>query len=128
MAAINPRGLKRQAYYNHAKIRPGRPVFPTGQVAWDENGEVVGVGDIEAQVAQVYRNIGLLLDGLGASPDDIVKTVTYVTDARFAAAIHRGRLAFFAGCDLPASTLVEVAALADPRLLIEIDLVVMVAD
>jgi enamine deaminase RidA (YjgF/YER057c/UK114 family) len=128
MAAINPRGLKQQAYYNHAKIRPGRPVFPTGQVAWGEDGEVVGVGDIDAQVAQVYRNIGLLLEGLGVTPDDIVKTVTYVTDTGFAAAIHRGRLAFFAGCDLPASTLVQVAALADPRLLIEIDFVVMVAD
>lgn len=128
MAAINPRGLKRQPYYNHAKIRPGRPVFATGQVAWDADGEVVGVGDIDAQVAQVYRNIGLLLDGLGAAPDDIVKTVTYVTDTGFAAAIHRGRLAFFEGCDLPASTLVKVAALADPRLLVEIEPVVMVAD
>jgi len=127
MTAINPPGLKQQPYYNHAKIRPGTPVFPTGQVAWDENGEVVGESDIDAQVAQVYKNIGLLLAGLGATPDDIVKTVTYVTDPGFAAAIHRGRQAFFNGADLPASTFIHVAGLADPRLFLEIDLILMVS-
>ncbi|MDX3928497.1 MAG: RidA family protein [Shinella sp.] len=126
MTIVNPAGLKQQVYYNHAKIRPGTPVFATGQVAWDENGDVVGEGDIDAQVAQTYGNIGLLLAGLGAAADDIVKTVTYVTDPGFAPAIHRGRQAFFAGCELPASTFIHVAGLADPRLLIEIDIVVMV--
>lgn len=128
MTAINPPGLKQQPYYNHAKLRPGIPVHATGQVAWDEQGEVVGIGDINAQVAQTYKNIGLLLDGLGAVPDDIVKTVTYVTDPAFAAAIHRGRQAFFEGAELPASTFIHVAGLADPRLLLEIDVVVMVPD
>lgn len=128
MSTINPPGLKQQSYYNHAKIRPGTPVFATGQVAWDENGEVVGTGDIDAQVEQVYGNIGLLLKGLRAAPDDIVKTVTYVTDPGFASAIHIGRRKFFAGCELPASTFIHVAGLADPRLLLEIDIVVMVPD
>lgn len=128
MVTINPHGLKQQAFYNHAKIRPGRPVFATGQVSWDENGEVVGAGDIDAQVEQVYKNIGLLLKGLNATPDDIVKTLTYVTDPGFAPAIHRGRQTFFAGYDLPASTFIHVAGLADTRLLLEIDLVVMVPD
>lgn len=126
MTIINPPGLKQQSYYNHVKVRPGTPVFATGQVAWDENGEVVGVGDIDAQVAQTYRNIGLLLAGLNASADDIVKTVTYVTDPAFVSAIHRGRLKFFDSVELPASTFIHVAGLADPRLLLEIDLVVMV--
>lgn len=128
MTVINPPGLKQQVYYSHVKIRPGTPVFATGQVSWDENGEVVGEGDIDAQVDQTYKNIGLLLAGIDASPDDIVKTVTYVTDTGFAPAIHRGRQAFFKGCELPASTLVKVAGLADPKLFIEIDVVVMVKD
>lgn len=128
MTISNPAGLKQQPYYNHAKIRPGTAVFPTGQVAWDENGDVVGEGDIDRQVEQVYRNIGLLLRGLNATPDDIVKTVTYVTDRNFAPAIHRGRQRFFEGVDLPASTFVEVAGLADERLLLEIDLVVMIRE
>lgn len=125
MSVINPAGLKRQPYYNHAKIRTGTPVFATGQVAWDEAGELVGAGDIDAQVAQVYKNIGLLLAALGATADDIVKTVTYVTDPAFAPAIHRGRLNFFAGAELPASTLVQVAGLFDARMLLEIDIVVI---
>lgn len=128
MSAINPAGLKQQTYYNHAKLRRGTAVHATGQVSWDENGEVVGAGDIDAQVAQTYKNIGLLLAGLGAVPDDIVKTVTYVTDPAFAPAIHRGRLAFFAGAELPASTFIHVAGLADPRLLLEIDVVVVLRD
>lgn len=127
MSVVNPKGLKQQSYYNHAKIRPGTPVFATGQVSWDENGAVVGEGDIDAQVAQTYTNIGHLLGGLGATPDDIVKTVTYVTDPGFAPAIHRGRLKFFEGVELPASTFIHVAGLADPKLLLEIDVVVMVS-
>lgn len=127
MTVINPKGLKRQVYYNHVKVRPGNPVFPTGQVAWDENGDVVGEGDIEAQVAQVYKNLGLLLEGLGATPDDIVRTVTYVTDPAHVAAIHVGRQKFFAGVELPASTLFYVKALADERLFLEVEPVVMVS-
>lgn len=126
MTVINPKGLKQQSYYNHAKIRPGVPVFATGQVSLDENGEVVGEDDIDAQVAQTYANIGHLLAGLNASPDDIVKTVTYVTDPGFAPAVHRGRLKFFEDVELPASTFIHVAGLADPRLLLEIDVVIMV--
>lgn len=125
MAAINPPGLKKQSFYNHAVAKPGIPVFLTGQVAWDEEGNVVGAGDIEAQVAQVYANIGLALEGLGATPSDIVKTVTYVTKTGLAPFIHKGRLAFFGDADLPASTYVQVAGLADPELLLEIDVTVM---
>lgn len=127
VTVINPKGLKQQSYYNHVKIRPGVPVHATGQVSWDENGEVVGAGNIDEQVAQTYANIGHLLAGLKATPDDIVKTVTYVTDPGFAPAIHRGRLKFFAGVELPASTFIHVAGLADSRLLLEIDVVVMVS-
>lgn len=127
MPAINPKGLKRQTFYNHAITRPGTPVFLTGQVAWDEDGAVVGAGDIDAQVAQVYRNIGLALEGLGATPADIVKTTTYVTERGLAPAIHKGRLAFFGDHDLPASTYIQVAGLADPDLMLEIEVIVMLA-
>ncbi|MBD8555075.1 RidA family protein [Rhizobium sp. CFBP 8762] len=127
MTVINPKGLKQQSYYNHVKLRSGVPVHATGQVSWDEGGEVVGAGDIDAQIAQTYANIGHLLAALKATPDDIVKTVTYVTDPGFAPAIHRGRLKFFDGVELPASTFIHVAGLADPRLMLEIDVVVMVS-
>ncbi|WP_312663592.1 RidA family protein [Pantoea sp. CTOTU49201] len=125
MSIINPAGLKARSYYNHVKIRPGTPVFPTGQVAWDENGDVVGIGDMKKQVEQVYANIDRLLEGLGAHRDWIVRTTTYVTDLALVAEIHPVRQQFFAGLELPASTLFQIAALAEPELLLEIDVVIM---
>lgn len=123
---FNPSGLKRQNYYSHAIIRPGTPVFLTGQVAWDETGAVVGPGDPEAQIAQVWKNIGLALSGLGVGPEAIVKLTTYAIDRRIIPALHVARAQFFSGVDLPASTFVQVAGLADPDLLIEIEPVIMI--
>lgn len=125
MSIINPDGLKARSYYNHVKIRPGTPVFPTGQVAWDEEGNVVGVGDMQQQVEQVYANIDRLLEGLGAQRDWIVHTTTYVTDLALVPHIHPVRQRFFEGLELPASTLFQISALAEPELLLEIDVVVM---
>lgn len=123
---FNPAGLKQQTYYNHAILRPGTPVFLTGQVAWDETGAVVGVDDIEAQVAQIWTNIGLALAGLGVGPEAIVKLTTYATSRDFIPALHDARSAFFAGHDFPASTFIQVAGLADPDLLVEIEPVIVI--
>ncbi|MDW8844334.1 RidA family protein [Erwinia sp. MMLR14_017] len=125
MSILNPQGLKARSYYNHIKIRPGTPVFPTGQVAWDEQGDVVGIGDMKQQVEQVYDNIDRLLAGLGVSRDTIVKTTTYVTDLDLVAEIHPVRERFFAGLELPASTLFQISALAEPELMLEIEVVIM---
>lgn len=125
MTVINPEGLKARSYYNHIKIRPGTPVFPTGQVAWDQDGQVVGVGDMRKQVEQVYANIDRVLEGLGVSRDTIVRTTTYVTDLALVPEIHPVRERFFAGLELPASTLFQVSALAEPELMLEIDLIIM---
>ncbi|MDI9277207.1 RidA family protein [Pantoea sp. EABMAA-21] len=125
MSIINPAGLKARSYYNHVKIRPGTPVFPTGQVAWDEEGNVVGIGDMQQQVEQVYANIDCLLEGLGAQRDWIVRTTTYVTDLALVPHIHPVRQRFFEGLELPASTLFQISALAEPELLLEIDVVIM---
>ncbi|TCL03134.1 RidA family protein [Sodalis ligni] len=125
MGIINPAGLKARNYYNHVKIRPGIPIFPTGQVAWDENGNVVGVNDIKQQIEQVYANIDRLLQGLGVDRDCIVRTTTYVTNLAVVSEIHPVRERFFSGLELPASTLFQVPALAEPELMLEIDVVIM---
>ncbi len=125
MGVINPEGLKARSYYNHVKVRPGMPVFPTGQVAWDEDGKVVGIGDMKKQVAQVYANIDKLLAGLGVGRDTIVKTITYVTDLALVAEIHPIREQFFAGLELPGSTLFQISALAETELMLEIEVIVM---
>lgn len=117
----NPAGLKQQTYYNHAVVRAGQPVFLTGQVAWDIDGNVVGQGDIEAQAVRIWENIGLALAALKVGPEAVVKLTTYALSRAAIPALHRARAAFFAGHELPASTFVMVAGLADPELLAEID-------
>ncbi len=124
---VNPPGLKRQDYYNHAVVKPGVPVFLTGQVAWDAAGNIVGAGDIAAQIAQVWQNIDLLLAELGAQRSDIVKIVTYALDRAFIPALHRERGKFFGTGPYPASTFIMVAGLAEPDLLVEIDVTLMLA-
>lgn len=125
---VNPAALKARSYYNHAVVKRGTPVFLTGQVAWDAEGRVVGIGDIAAQIAQVWRNVGALLDELGASRDDVVKLVTYATSRAFLPALHAERQAFFGAAPHPASTFILVAGLAEPDLLVEIDVTLMLAD
>lgn len=125
---VNPPSLMRQNYYNHAVVKPGLPVFLTGQVAWDAAGSVVGIDDIATQIAQVWRNIAACLTELGAVPHDIVKLVTYATSRDFLPALHAARSRFFDDGPYPASTFVLVAGLAEAALLVEIDAVVMLPD
>lgn len=125
---INPAGLKSQDFYNHAVVKRGFPVFVTGQVAWDEAGNVVGVGDIAAQAARIWHNIGLVLRELGAGPSDVVKLVNYATDRSSLPALHLARRAFFGSGPYPASTFIVVAGLAEPELLAEIDVTVMISE
>jgi 2-iminobutanoate/2-iminopropanoate deaminase len=123
---LNPEGLKTQSYYTHGIVREGTPVFLTGQVAWDEHGELVGAGDIEAQMAQIWKNIGTAVKALGATLDDIVKIVTFSTSRDWLPAIHAERSKHFEAGRFPASTFVLVGGLVDPDMLVEIDVTVIV--
>ena len=125
---FNPAGLKQQTYYNHGVMRYGQPLFLTGQVAWDAEGNVVGKGDIDVQADKIWENIGLVITGLGVGPEAIVKLTTYALSRDAIPALHRARSAFFAGRDLPASTFVVVAGLADADLLAEIDMTVILPE
>lgn len=124
---VNPPALMARPFYNHAVVKPGTPVFLTGQVAWDKDGNMVGAGDIAAQIAQVWRNVDALIADLGASRHDIVKIVTYATSRDFIPALHAERTRFFDGGQYPASTFIVVAGLAEPDLLVEVDVVVMLS-
>jgi 2-iminobutanoate/2-iminopropanoate deaminase len=125
---VNPAGLRPVAAYNHAVLRPGRLVHLTGQVAWNVAGDIVGRGDIAAQVAQTWANIHLVLDALRATSDDIVKLTTYATDRAHMPAIAAERDRHFTAGHFPASTFLVVSGLADPDLLVEIEAVVAVPD
>lgn len=100
-------------------VGEGRQVLLSGQVAWDENRHIVGIGDMRAQTQQTFRNIQATLAGVGGEMDDVVSIVTYVTTPRDLKTIHEVRTEFFSQ-PFPVSTLVQVAALVDADLLIEI--------
>jgi enamine deaminase RidA (YjgF/YER057c/UK114 family) len=123
--AVNPPDIRRVDGYSHAKMRPGTPVFITGQVAWDVTGAVVGAGDIDVQVEQAWTNMRAVIRECGLVLDDIVKLTTYITDPRFMSSVGAAKQRVFAGLTMPASTLLIVAGLADPLLLVEIEAIAM---
>lgn len=124
---INPDGVKAPfgAFSNAAWAPAGRTLHISGQVGVDADGTLAGDGDIRAQTEQTLRNIETILRSAGGSFDDIVSVVVYVTDMKGLAAIHEVRRKFFKP-PYPASTLVEIKSLVDPRYLIEISAIAVI--
>ena len=103
-------------------VRAGDLLFVSGCVPVDGEGRLVGGDDITAQTEKVFENIGLVLAAAGASAADVVKVTVFVTDMADRAAINEVRKRFF-GEARPASTLVEISALAIPGAKVEIEAV-----
>lgn len=95
-------------------------LFLSGQVAYDQQGGVLHRGDFKGQAREAFRALKSLVEGAGGTMGSIVKLNTYVTDIRYRADLVPIRQEFFPG-KAPASTLVEVSALAHPDWLIEIE-------
>lgn len=95
-------------------------VYVSGQVAMDASGQIVGKGDMRAQTRQVLHNIAAVLEEADATLEDVVKVTMYVTDMSRANEAREVRLEYFQ-TNPPASTGVEVSALAHPDLMIEIE-------
>ena len=122
MTFSDPPGLwKSPRFANIAVV--GDLAFIAGQAAFDEKGEVVGVGDIKAQCEKVCENLLIALRALKAEPSDIVKVTNYVTDRAYLAVLVEARKKIL-GEIRPASTAV-VAGLARDTLLVEVDAVVL---
>ncbi|MBX9390018.1 RidA family protein [Streptomonospora nanhaiensis] len=103
-------------------------VFLAGQVARDAQGNKVGEGDLAAQAEQCYLNVGTALADAGGSFDDVVKVTVYAVDWSLdkmpllieGASRAAARLGTTA---LPPVTLVGVAALGEPDILVEVEAV-----
>src|SRR5580658_4169073 len=79
---LNPSGapaLFRPGYSHAVRVTAGELLFISGQVAWDEAGEIVGAGDPGAQARQVFHNLRVILQSVGADLDAITKLTVYVT-------------------------------------------------
>ncbi|MGH8952757.1 MAG: RidA family protein [Acidimicrobiia bacterium] len=127
--ARNPSTLPPPAGYSQiVEVSGGTTVYIAGQVAWDTDGEVVGVGDFEAQARQVFANLVEALAAAGATPSDLVKIGIYVVDhtPEKLGVIRRVRDELLGGDPPPTSTLIGVQTLALPDLLIEVDAIAVV--
>ena len=101
-------------------VRVGDRVWVSGTTATDAAGAVVGIGDPAAQTRQVVANLRAALERAGARLEDVVRTRIYVTDIAQWEAVGRAHGEAF-GAIRPASTMVEVARLIAPEIVVEIE-------
>ena len=113
------------SHYTDA-VKVGGLLFLSGIVPLDEEGKLVGE-NAAGQARQVFRNMDLCLKAAGCGFDDVVKVVHYLLDVDDRPKINPVRMEFF-GEARPASTLVEVSALAVPGALLEIEAVAAIPD
>jgi len=108
-------------YAQAVKVEGARTIlYLAGQVAYDMKGGAAHAGDFKAQARATLQAVKAQVEAGGGTMADIVKVNTYVTDIRHRADFAAIREEFF-GKKLPASTMVAVAALAQPEFLIEIE-------
>ena len=120
-APLFQRALGGRVLYSHVVVAAGqRMVFVSGQLARNGDGQIVGPGDMRAQIRQVGENLRLALEAAGATLNDLVKTTTFVTDID-AFFQHVDVRHDYLGVGLPASTTVEVRRLSHPDLMVEIE-------
>ena len=124
---LNPPGIPAPEFYRQMAVTTGtRTVYLAGQVARTADGTPVGAGDFAAQVEQAYVNIATALDAVGGTFDDVAKLTVYVVDwsADLLPALGEGvgRAAARLGVDpIKPVTLISVAGLGEPDLLVEVD-------
>jgi enamine deaminase RidA (YjgF/YER057c/UK114 family) len=101
-------------------VRMGNVIEVAGTTAVDETGKVVGEGDAQAQTRYILEKISRALVEAGASMDDVIRTRMFVIDIRDWEAIGRVHGEWFRDVR-PAATMVQVSALIEPGLLVEIE-------
>ena len=100
-------------------------LFLSGQVAYTRDGGVACVGDFKGQARGAHEAIKALVESQGATMASIVKITTFITDMRYRADLAPIREEFF-GKKAPATTLVEVSALAHPDWMIEVEAIAVI--
>ena len=101
-------------------VRAGRLVEVAGCTATGPDGALVGIDDAGAQARQALKNVVAALAQVGARPEDVLRTRIYVTDIASWEAVGAAHGAVFADIR-PVATMIEVSALIDPRMLVEIE-------
>lgn len=114
-------GLKWETIVGYSRaVKVGDRIYVTGTTATDQDGNIVGEGDAYAQTQQVIRNLEKALIALDAGLEHVVRTRMFVTDISRWEEYGKAHAEFFRHI-MPATTMVEVSALIDPKMLIEIE-------
>ena len=127
---LSPKTLMPPVGYSHiAKVRGGTTLYIAGQVASDASGKLIGEGNFEVQVEQVFRNLKTAVEAAGGTIADIVKLNIFLVAEVDAGEIPKLRAIRDRYVNVqapPASTLVVVSRLARPGWLVEIEAVAVV--
>ena len=115
-----------RAYPQVIRVAGGTQIFLSGMVALDPEGALIGEGDMAAQAAATYANFGQALAAAGAGAEDVVSCTVYATDLDSYRRAGSPIAAEFFGATRPTSTVVEVTRLADPRYLLEVQVIAVV--
>ena len=115
-----------KAGYSRA-LRIGNLVYVAGTTASDEQGKVIGAGDVYGQVVYIIEKINRALHEAGAGLEDVVRTRTFITDISRWEEYAQAHGEFF-GVIRPVSTLVQVSALIDPAHLVEMEVDAVIED
>jgi enamine deaminase RidA (YjgF/YER057c/UK114 family) len=118
---MNPPGMSQPAYSHVVEVNgPHRTVYFSGQTAADAGGKVATT--FRAQAIQVFENLKIALASVGATFENVVKTNTYLTNAPVQLPqLREIRDMYLNKAAPPTSTTVQVAALANPAYLIEVE-------
>jgi enamine deaminase RidA (YjgF/YER057c/UK114 family) len=107
-------------------VRIGDHIFVSGTTATDAAGAIVAPGDAYAQTIQVLENLRVVLERAGASMADVVRTRMFVTDISRWREYGRAHGEYFRDIR-PATAMIEIKALIDPSMMIEIEADALIA-
>ena len=130
---IFPEGMPKRVVKGHllytpvVTVVPGKLVFVSGILSRNAQGEIVGKGDMAAQIRQVFENIKVALAAAGATMADVVKRQTFTTDIDAYFENIEARMAH-GGDHLSTSTTVEVRWLSHPDFLIEVEVMAVIPE
>ena len=126
---INPKDASpAQGLYSHAtRVSGGTTYYIAGQLAVGKDGGIVGEGDFERQLRQVFANLGAVLNGLGCDFNDVAKFTTYLVHSQDIEKFMRARAALFPTLFrtsiYPPNTLLVIDRLVKETFLIEVEAV-----